>query len=224
MSEAARRTGEVPAVERWSLPPVQGPIVGRRDATRTREIEERERAEREAARLRGYEEGLAAGKAEMQARIAELDARISRLDSILQLLARPLEELDAQVERQLAALALTVGQQLARRELRADPAQVIAVIRECVSRLPASCRDVRVHLHPEDAAVVRERLAAPGQERAFSIVDDPTLSRGGCLIRSESSQIDARFESRLAALVNSVLGEERSPQRRSADVPGEPDA
>nr|PZN78645.1 MAG: flagellar assembly protein FliH [Pseudomonadota bacterium] len=232
MSETARRTGGVPVIERWSLPPVQGPIVGLRETERARETEERERAEREAARRRGYEEGyaegraegLAAGQAEIRSRIAELDARISRLDSILQLLARPLEDLDAQVERQLAALALTVGKQLARRELRADPAQVIAVIRECVSRLPASCREVRVHLHPEDAAVVRERLAAPSQERVWSIVDDPTLSRGGCLIRSESSQIDARFESRLAAVVNSVLGEERSPQRRAADDASESEA
>ena len=58
-------------------------------------------------------------------------------------------------------LAVTIARQLVRRELRIDPAQVIAIIRETVALLPAAARDVRVHLHPEDAAVVREKLATP---------------------------------------------------------------
>ena len=66
-------------------------------------------------------------------------------------------------------LALTVGKQLARRELRVDPTQVIAIIRESLAELPTATREIRVHLHPEDAAIVRERLTAPSNERAWSI-------------------------------------------------------
>ena len=54
----------------------------------------------------------------MQSRLAEAQARVTRLDSILKLLARPLEELDAAVEQELALLALTIGQHLLRRELK----------------------------------------------------------------------------------------------------------
>jgi flagellar assembly protein FliH len=83
---------------------------------------------------------------------------------------------------------------------------------------------VRVHLHPEDAAAIAERLASAGQERAWSVVEDPTLSRGGCLVRSENSQIDARLESRVNAIVSSMLGEERASARLAeADAP-EPEA
>jgi flagellar assembly protein FliH len=50
------------------------------------------------------------------------------------------------------------------------------------------------------------------------VVEDPTLTRGGCLVRSENSQIDARFESRVNAMVSSMLGEERASARlRDAD-------
>ena len=45
------------------------------------------------------------------------------------------------------------------------------------------------------------------------MVEDPTLSRGGCLVRSENSQIDARVESRVHAIVGSMLGEERAGAR-----------
>jgi flagellar assembly protein FliH len=72
---------------------------------------------------------------------------------------------------------------------------------------------VRVHLHPEDAATVRERLAEPTNERAWTIVEDPTLTRGGCVVRTDMSQIDVRLETRISAVIANVLGEERAPER-----------
>jgi flagellar assembly protein FliH len=203
-------------VQRWSLPKVDGPIVGRRGGEEDRRTLDR------TNRTRGYEDGLAQGRAEMQVRINEVNARIARLDSILKSLSRPLEQLDAEIEKQLTLLALTVGKQMVRRELKTDPAQVIAVIRESVSRLPAAARDIRVHLNPEDAAVVREHLAAPSNERAWSVVEDPSLQRGGCLVRTNTSQLDARLDSRLNAIVSAAFGDERAPHRAADNAqPGE---
>jgi len=212
MSEPAHaRTAAM--VERWSAPDVVGPIIGRRsDSNSTAERQE------QAQHTRGYEAGLAAARLEMQARLADLQARVSRLDSILHLLSRPLEELDAAVEQELALLALTIGRHLLRRELKSDPAQIIAIIRESVGRLPAAARDIRVLLHPEDAAVVRERLPPAAMERAWSIIEDPALSRGGCLVRTDTSQIDARLESRVNAIVAAALGEERAEARTPPDT------
>jgi len=198
------------AVQRWAMPEMEGPIVGRPRDDR-RNGPDAARLQREEAEARGYEAGMAKAQAEMQARIAALDARLQQIDSILQLLGRPLQDLDARVESELTQLALTVGKQLARRELKIDPAQVIAIIRESLGQLPIAAREVRVHLHPEDAAAVRERLATPTTERAWTVVEDPTLSRGGCIVRSETSQIDARLESRVHAVMTSTLGEERVP-------------
>jgi flagellar assembly protein FliH len=135
---------------------------------------------------------------------------VSRLDSILQLLGHPLAASDAEVERELAQLALAIGKHLARRELRIEPAQVIAIVRESIALLPVAARQVRVHVHPEDAATIRERLAPAASERAWTLVEDPTLSRGGCRVQSECSRIDARFESRVAAVAASLFGDERA--------------
>jgi flagellar assembly protein FliH len=204
---AAKAQAAIEAIQRWSMPAVDGPIVGRR-------MSEKETRENEKANhARGYEQGLAAAQAEINRRVGELSSRIARLDAILKLLSRPLEDLDAEVEKQLTLLALTVGKQMVRRELKTDPSQVIAVIRESVGRLPAAARDVRVHLHPEDAAVVRELLSTPSSERAWSIVEDPALSRGGCVVRTDTSQIDARLDSRLNAVVSAAFGDERAPAR-----------
>lgn len=209
---AHARTAAKP-IERWSLPAVEGPLASSMREERTRAAGD-QRAGQDAAR--GYEAGLARAQAEMAPRLEELAARVRRLDGVLQLLAQPLKALDDQVEEQLLELAFAVGKQLARRELSAAPAQIVAILRECLEQLPLAAREVRVHLHPEDAAIVRERLASPAEERAWTLIEDPTLARGGCLVRSDSSQIDARFESRVNAVLASALGEQRTPERAAA--------
>ena len=162
---------------------------------------------------------MAKAQAETQGRIAELAEHVKRLDSVLQFIARPLQELDAEVEKTLLQLTLAVGKQLARRELRIDPAQVIAIIRESLQELPTAAREIRVHLHPEDAAIVRERLTAPSNERAWTIVEDPAMSRGGCVVKTETSRIDARLESRINTVMANALGDERSPDRTDTPSP-----
>ena len=202
--------------QRWELPSVNGPIANARRKDDDEKRDEVARLDREAIVSRGYEEGLAKAKLEIEALTVQLDSRIKRLDSILSYLAKPLEALDGEVEKQLSTLALIVGKQLARRELKSDPGQIIAIIRESVMRLPAAVRDIRVHMHPDDAAIVRKKLSTPGNERAWTIVEDPALSQGGCLVRTDNSQIDARLESRLNTIVSSILGDERVSKRAVA--------
>jgi flagellar assembly protein FliH len=165
-----------------------------------------------------WEQGFAAGRAagcaqaltEQETLTQQLRTRVQRLEGMLDLQARPLAELDESVLRQLASLAGAIARQLVRRELRTQPEQIIAVIRETVALLPAAARDVRIHLHPEDAALVRERLVEPAAERAWTLVEDPVITRGGCRISSENSSIDAQVETRLGAAIAAVLGDERN--------------
>src|SRR5262249_24817080 len=162
--------------ERWKMPDVGGPVVGRArdDRRRSDNTVDLLRQALQESEQRGYQAGLEKAQAESQVSLDALAAKVRQLEAILQLLSKPLPDLDAEVEKELAHLALTVGKQLARRELRIDPSHVIGIIRESLSQLPASARDIRVHLHPEDAATVRERLAEPTTQRAWAIVEEPT--------------------------------------------------
>jgi flagellar assembly protein FliH len=211
MSDPRRSPAATQAtIERWRLPEVEGPIIGgARQDRRAAVAEESAKNALKEAEARAYEAGMARARAEMAAKLAAVDERIKRLDAALQLLARPFQQLDVDIESELAQLALSVGKQLARRELHIEPTQVIAILRESLALLPIAAREVRVHLHPEDAATVREHLTAPAADRAWTIVEDPTLSRGGCVIHSQSSRIDARLEARIAAVAASALGDER---------------
>lgn len=206
------------AAERWSLPTVEGPIVGGRKPPGA--DSEQARREQEAERARGYQAGVAAAQETQQRLTSELQARVERFDSLLSALTKPVTAVDEAVERQLLALALAIGKQLARRALQTDSGEIINLIRESVGRLPAPARDVRVHVHPDDAATVREHLAQPAAERAWTLVEDPTQTRGGCLVLTETSRIDQRFEQRVNAIVCTLLGDERATDRSPG--PSEP--
>jgi flagellar assembly protein FliH len=207
------------AIARWDLPTVSGRSVqGRRPGPTVGELEDIEKKAYQEAYAAGREAGLASARAETQPGIDRLRSQVTSLTAVLDKLSKPLEELDTEVGEQLAKLTVAIAKQVIRRELRTDPAQVIAVMREMVALLPAAARQVRIHLHPEDAAVVRERLAAPGGDRAWSIVEDPVLSRGGCLVMTDSAQIDARLETRIASVVSAMFGEERSATRTEGEA------
>ena len=208
---------------RYELPSISSEMAvqGRRPGKTVQELEELEQRTYEEAFAKGHAEGraqgLAAAEREMRPQIEQLQARVQRLDTIIDSLARPLAELDPEVEDQLLQLALTIGRHLVRRELRIDPSQVIAIIRETVALLPASARDVRVHLHPEDAAVVREKLSTPVGERVWTIAEDPVMGRGGCRVTTETAQIDARLDTRIASVISALLGDERVTASRGEE-------
>jgi len=158
------------------------------------------------AHREAFEQGLAEGR---EAGRAEVSAQVQRLAGMFYDLAKPFEALDADVERELLTLAMALARQIVRRELKTDPTQIIGIIREAIASLPVAAREVRVHLHPEDAGVVREHLAPTESERAWSIVEDPVMARGGCQITSATSRIDARLETRLTAMLSELMGTER---------------
>jgi flagellar assembly protein FliH len=184
---------------------------GRRLSTeQLREEQRRVLAEAETA---GRAAGLAAAQKEIDARHRELDEQSRALQVALDALARPLAQVDDLVHRQIAMLALEVARGLLRRELRTDPSQIIAIVRETVGLLPASARGVRVALHPDDAALVRERLVVSGPEAAWSVVDDPALTRGDCRVFTEYAHIDARIATQLNEALIALLGDERTQPR-----------
>ena len=195
----------------WTAPNVGNPIAGQKMATVGGLVDLQAEAHKEA-----FEQGLAEGRA---AGRAEIRAQVERLSGMFYDLARPFEVLDTEVERELLTLAMALARQIVRRELKTDPTQIIGIIREAIAALPVATRDVRVHLHPEDAAVVKQHLAPTENERAWGIIEDPVMARGGCQITTATSRIDARLETRLGAIVSELMGTERQASSSRASGP-----
>lgn len=194
MSEQARNP------EKWAAPSIDG-SASQEFPTASRLQDLQKQAYDEAWQV-GHADGLKAGGEEAQ-------KRADRFDELLRALAQPFELMDETVEKQLVELAMTVVKQLFRRELKIDPGHVVGVVREAMQLLPGTSKNINVHLHPDDAQLVEELLSRSEGEGAWSIVEDPLISRGGCKVITANSQIDAQAETRLQGVIDGITGDER---------------
>lgn len=161
-----------------------------------------------------YAQGLEAGR---QQGLAEMAAKTEALNRCIEALGEPFRELDDQVEQALVSLAVRVARQIIRRELKIDPGQIVGVVRETIELLPVASREVEVHLHPEDAQVVRAAFGEAGTNLAWRLVEDPVLTRGGLRVTTATSQVDARVEKRLDAILATLVGGERDDDAKQEE-------
>jgi flagellar assembly protein FliH len=52
-------------------------------------------------------------------------------------------------------------------------------------------------------------MGQPVQQSSWEIVEDPTLTRGGCEVETDDSRVDATVERRLAQVISNLFGGER---------------
>ncbi|MBK1735669.1 hypothetical protein CKO15_10315 [Halorhodospira abdelmalekii] len=152
----------------------------------------------------GYPEGLRAGEADGRQAGAQL---VQQLRALLDTLGRPLEQLDREIEDELSHLVYAVARRMVLEELRTEPAHTVAAVKQALRELPANQRWVSVHLNPAEIAFVEEQLGADEARRGWSITADHQVTRGGCIVRTEISRVDASVERRLDAIAEQLLGD-----------------
>lgn len=143
-------------------------------------------------------EGRAAAK-------KQLDERLAHFEALCHAAARPLSSFDDETERELALLATVIAQRVVGRELQLDPSLIDLAVREAAAALPSATRELRVWVHPSDMDLLRELGAA---EPHWRFGANPALRRGDCVLESQHSRLDARVTTRLAAVVDAVLGDD----------------
>lgn len=201
--------------QRWELPNVGIHDVMSEAANTTVQptVHELEALEQQA-RDEGYANGMAQGLAESKATAQQqLSERMARLEALYQAAARPLQQLDDQAADELVQLATLIARRVIMHELKASPELIASVVRQAADALPMATRELRVHLHPDDLALLQELGTA---ERHWLLLPDNNLERGGCRLESERSRLDARVETRLAAVIDALLDEKTTPVEENA--------
>jgi len=187
----------------WQLPDMAGGSHERNDGLVTAD-------QIEVLQKQAYEEGFAKGEQDgLRSGQQQLTSQINNFTRMINQLSTPVKQIDEEVSDQLVKLAITIAQQLIRREIKSDPGQIIGVVRDAVNELPVTARKVSVYLHPDDASLVRESLKVNDSDIAWKLIEDPAMSRGGCKVMTENSQINATVEKQLAEIVTRLLGGQR---------------
>jgi flagellar assembly protein FliH len=166
---------------------------------------------REEARRAGYEEGqlAAAAEAEVAARraAAQLEERVQDAVAFLEnaalfVRAQLSDELD-RLAKGATSLALALAQTVLQRELElaADPGG--EAIARALALVPGVAPAV-ARCNPADLAVL-----GPVQSQNLTLVPDESVGRGGCLLDTGSTLVDARIEtaiSRVQAILEAAGG------------------
>ncbi len=113
-------------------------------------------------------------------------------------------------EGEIVRLALAVAEKVVRREIAADPAFVAGLVRRCLARIVRRS-EVRLRVHPADhAKVLAEReaiLRESGVGHELTVVADPRVGRGGCVVETPDYVVDGTIESQLARAGEAIRGD-----------------
>lgn len=170
--------------------------IAREEAEKIR-AEAREQAE--AIKKEAFEKGFNEGKEQGQAAgHQEYGAMIDEFGHILQELHDQRRTVFHKYEEELLPLIKTMVDRLVNHEVSVNPRVIQACFRESMEFVVENSV-VQVHLHSEDFHRIKEAsLENPamlaGKSRV-QLVDDPNISQGGCLLKTDFGEIDGTLES-----------------------------
>ena len=171
----------------------------------------------------GMAEGLAAGRAAMAAESVAVTARLEELCRSLAAADEDLRRRQALeltgLEDALARTAVDLASAIIGRELEVAASPGADALARALALVPAGSVAV-ARLHPADAAILAEADADPatggsGTPASVTIIADPAVEPGGCILEVGDSRIDAQLGSALDRVRAALLGDRPAPSRRS---------
>ena len=132
-----------------------------------------------------------------------------QLQTLLAGLTDTLQNTEADLAESVLDLALAVARKMIGDELRSNPRQLIAPIREALDMMPTATHPSRLYLNPQDLNLLRDELALELHADVWRLLPDELLPPGGCRIETPHTRLDYTLETRW----NEVIGVlSRSPQ------------
>jgi flagellar biosynthesis/type III secretory pathway protein FliH len=106
-------------------------------------------------------------------------------------------------EQSAVAVAAAMAERIIRRQLEREPEITLQWIREAL-QMAAGAADVALHLNPADHTLLGSRAKQLAQSLSglapTTIVADPAVSPGGCVVQTRLGRIDQQIESQLARI------------------------
>jgi flagellar assembly protein FliH len=199
--EAPPQEAEAEVKAEVEMPPLVPQVV----LPTAADIERMHNEAREQGYSEGYAEGQSAGHADGHAAgLAEAQGIAARLAEILESLEQAVGTIEQQVADELLNTAVEIASRVLCQSLEVKPELILPVVREAVDALPPDSGHPMLLAHPDDAALIRAHLGDQLAHNGWQIVDDPSLTRGGCRVELGASEVDATLETRWKRILDSI--------------------
>lgn len=190
------------SVKLWEAPFFEQPLKSKAHPP----LDELEAMAREQGLREGRAEGLAQGRAEAQ-------AIVDSVTSVAAQMSQPFLALDATVTKELAEMAMRLAQQIVRRELTIDSSVVTGIIEDAIETLYKLDGEIVIFVNPADAQSLRDFSPEALEGKTWRIVEDTTMSPGGCQVKTPTSFVDASVERQIDVVFSNLLASwEQGPE------------
>jgi len=180
----------------------------------------------EEGKLRGIKDGFEQGEEEgkkqghqraFDASLKEIQQQTFHLEQLFKAIESPLSLSNEQVEYELMNLAFSIAKIIIQRELQTTPEIVISLVKKSLDLLPSASKNIKIYLNPLDVAMVKEAFSSNEEVHFddYKILDSSNLKRGGCIIDTNISHIDASLDTRIRELAKNIIP--NSPNLNSSD-------
>jgi len=133
---------------------------------------------------------------------------IVQLESLMGNIRKEFFHLQQRSEEIVIRFTLAVAEQILRREVILDNTVVLQQIKEGLRRV-LGVDNIKVRVNPVDEAMVREHRAAiaSGSDslRDMLIEPDEKVERGGCILESDSGNVDVRISTQMKKIEAALL-------------------
>jgi flagellar assembly protein FliH len=164
---------------------------------------------RDVGYQRGHEEGLDAGRQQALAEHREsLQALIDALTTASTELNESRRMLETEASTDVLRLSVAIARKVTKQIASDGPAVVTANVRDAM-KLAVHASDVRIAVHPSqkqtlEAVLPELQTQWPALEHV-SLIEDESLSPGGCRIFTAGGQIDADLENQINRIAAELI-------------------
>jgi flagellar assembly protein FliH len=160
-----------------------------------------------AAEQAAYERGRLAGEKNLGEQMVQQRNELLELhQGVIESLGRAVPEVIQQTETTLMQIALECAQKIVA-GIPVTPELVEAVVREAVSQTKETA-EILIQLHPDDLTLLRKHqspiLQGLPEAGPLKFIGSSKITRGGCLVQTRFGLLDARRETKIKQLRESI--------------------
>lgn len=173
----------------------------------------------QAGYAQGYADGEAAARQHLtQQADAERTALREEISAFIAHIEAERRKVWQELEPQIIGLVFDLARKVIKQEVEVNREVALAMVRNALRRA-ADSTALRIRVHPEDLETVRaarqELLALLDGVPHVEIVADRRVGAGGCIVETDSGNIDARIETQLDTVAD-VLQQMTMTPRQAA--------
>lgn len=153
----------------------------------------------QAAYDRGFSEGQEVASAVLETELRSLTERVRNLDAMMLELQRQYAEAIAQIDRTALDLAVTIARAILGYEAQRSIECVLVQARAALAQYHGKDA-VTIRLHPTSLEALKDAgnsLVTNSSSPAITLVPDPTVEPGGCILETALGTFDAQLRTQL---------------------------